>query len=62
MDIDLEQLSRDELIAEVERLRTGIRAHRTAPDMIYAGIILSSGDCCRNRCHLTSPSRRGPNS
>src|ERR1700730_8757991 len=28
MDIDLEQLSRDELIAEVERLRTGIRAHR----------------------------------
>jgi hypothetical protein len=28
MDIDLEQLSRDELIAEVKRLRTGIRAHR----------------------------------
>ena len=28
MNIDLEQLSRDELIAEVKRLRTGIRAHR----------------------------------
>jgi hypothetical protein len=28
MDIDLEQLSRDELIAEVKRLRTAIRAHR----------------------------------
>jgi hypothetical protein len=28
MDIDLEQLGRDELIAEVKRLRTGIRAHR----------------------------------
>jgi hypothetical protein len=28
MDIDLEQLSRDELVAEVKRLRTGIRAHR----------------------------------
>ena len=28
MDFDLEQLNRDELIAEVKRLRTGIRAHR----------------------------------
>ena len=28
MDQDLARLSRDELIAEVKRLRTGIRAHR----------------------------------
>lgn len=28
MDADLEQLTRDELIAEVMRLRTGIRTHR----------------------------------
>lgn len=28
MDDDLETLSRDALIAEVKRLRTGIRAHR----------------------------------
>ena len=28
MDQDLDRLSRDELIAEVKRLRTGIRAHR----------------------------------
>ena len=30
MDDDLDALSRDELIAEVVRLRTGIRAHRDA--------------------------------
>jgi hypothetical protein len=28
MDEDLETLSREELLAEVKRLRTGIRAHR----------------------------------
>jgi hypothetical protein len=28
MDTDLERLSRDELVAEVKRLRAGIRAHR----------------------------------
>jgi hypothetical protein len=28
MDEDLERLTRDELIAEVKRLRTGIREHR----------------------------------
>lgn len=28
MDEDLEQLSRDELLSEVRRLRAGIRAHR----------------------------------
>lgn len=28
MDDDLESLSREELLAEVKRLRTGIRAHR----------------------------------
>jgi hypothetical protein len=28
MDEDLEQLTRDELIAEVKKLRAGIRAHR----------------------------------
>lgn len=28
MDTDLEQLSRDELIVEVKRLRAGIREHR----------------------------------
>lgn len=28
MDTDLEQLSRDQLIAEVKKLRAGIRAHR----------------------------------
>ena len=28
MDEELDKLSRDELIAEVRRLRTGIRAHR----------------------------------
>jgi len=28
MDNDLEQMSRDQLIAEVEKLRTGIRKHR----------------------------------
>ena len=28
MDQDLDRLSREELIAEVKRLRTGIRAHR----------------------------------
>jgi hypothetical protein len=30
MDTDLENLSREQLIAEVKRLRTGIRAHRDA--------------------------------
>jgi hypothetical protein len=30
MDDDLEQLSRDELIAEVKKLRRGIRQHRDA--------------------------------
>ena len=28
MDDDLESLSREDLLAEVKRLRTGIRAHR----------------------------------
>jgi hypothetical protein len=28
MDDDVEQMSRDELVAEVKRLREGIRAHR----------------------------------
>lgn len=28
MDADLEDMSRDELTAEVERLRAGVRAHR----------------------------------
>lgn len=30
MDEDLSKLTKDELIAEVKRLRTGIRAHRDA--------------------------------
>lgn len=30
MDDDLSRLTKDELIAEVKRLRTGIRAHRDA--------------------------------
>ena len=30
MDDDLSKLTKDELIAEVKRLRTGIRAHRDA--------------------------------
>jgi hypothetical protein len=32
MDSDLDQLSRDELVAEVKRLRAGIRAHRDASE------------------------------
>ena len=30
MDDDLDQLSREQLVAEVKRLRDGIRAHRNA--------------------------------
>lgn len=32
MDTDLESLGREELVAEVKRLRAGIRAHRDATD------------------------------
>lgn len=32
MDEDLEQMSRDELIAELKKLRTGIRAHRDSSE------------------------------
>jgi hypothetical protein len=37
MDEDLEKLDRDELIAEVKRLRTGIRRHRdsTGQDLCW---------------------------
>jgi hypothetical protein len=37
MDEDLEKLNRDELIAEVKRLRTGIRTHRdsTGQDLCW---------------------------
>jgi len=32
MDDDLEQMSRDQLVAEVKKLRAGIRAHRDATE------------------------------
>ena len=48
MDDDLTNLSRDDLIAEVIRLRNGIRAHATAAAMNSAGITRSYGGCCPN--------------
>jgi len=32
MDTDLEQMTRDQLIAEVKKLRTGIREHRDSSE------------------------------
>lgn len=47
MDADLENMSRDNLIVEVTRLRDAIRAHRDATATIFVGIIPICGRCSR---------------
>jgi hypothetical protein len=59
MDDDLASLTREQLIAEVIRLRAGIRAIATAAGTICAGIIQSFGICCRSGYGKTSPSPTG---
>jgi hypothetical protein len=59
MDEDILSWTREELIAEVVRLRTGIRAHRTVVGTICAGIIQSFGACFPNRFRRISQSLPG---
>ena len=48
MDDDLKQMSREQLIAEVKKLRQGIRKHRDSTDHeICAGTIRRYGRSCR---------------
>ena len=53
MDEDLANLSRDALIAEVRRLRDGIRKHRDSSGQELAGIIRRFGRCCPNERTLS---------
>jgi len=48
MDDDLEVMSREESIAEAEKMRKGIRVTATAPATNSAGIIRNSGACSLN--------------
>jgi hypothetical protein len=48
-DEDILSWTREDLIAEVVRLRTGIRAHRDSSGTICAGIIQSFGVCFLNQ-------------
>ena len=59
MDDDLANLTREGLIAEVMRLRTGIRATATVAVTICAGIIHSFGTFCQSLFRKTSPSLTG---
>jgi len=59
MDDDILNWTREELIAEVVRLRNGIRAHRTVVGTICAGIIQSFGVCFPNRFRRISQSLPG---
>lgn len=58
METDLEQMSREQLIAEVEKLRKGIA---TAADMSSVGIILNFGGYYRRKPIPFLWFRSGPN-
>jgi hypothetical protein len=60
MDTDLEPMTREELIAEVKKLRHGNRPHRDG--MKCAGIIQRCGDCCLRTPILFPLSGSGRNS
>ncbi len=49
MDADLESLSREQLIAEVKRLRQAFANIATAPGTSCAGTIPRCGRCCRKK-------------
>lgn len=49
MDEDLFQMTRNELIEEVRRLRRGIRQHRDSSLHELVGTILPFGGYCRKR-------------
>src|SRR4249919_3622925 len=59
MDDDLASLTREQLIAEVIRLRAGIRAHRDSSGHDLCWHIQSFGICCRSGYGKTSPSPTG---
>jgi hypothetical protein len=59
MDEEIRNWTKDELIAEVMRLRAGIRAHRDSSGHEYAGIIQSFGVCFPNRFRGMSQSQPG---
>jgi hypothetical protein len=61
MDEDVEQMSREQLVAEVKRLRQGIRQHRDSKhgqDLLYLSGELSrltcNGPCGRNSRRIRS--------
>jgi hypothetical protein len=62
METDLEEKTREELIAEVKKLRQGIRQHVTVRDTNSAGIIRRCGDYCLRKPILSRLSRSGLNS
>ena len=49
MDEDLEQLTRNELVAKVKKLRAGIRKHRDSTGMSCVGTIPNYGNSSRKR-------------
>jgi hypothetical protein len=49
MDTDLDRMTPEELVAEVKKLRQGIREHRAAAAMNSVGTILSFGVYCRKK-------------
>lgn len=55
-------MTREQLVAQVIKLRTAIRGPATAQDTTRAGIIRTSGGLCQNRSSQTSRSRRGHSS
>jgi hypothetical protein len=62
MDDDLEQMSRGQLIAEVNNCGPAFVSAATAHCMIFAGTIQRSGAFCLRRPILFPLFRRGPSS
>ena len=62
MDKDLDQMSREQLVEEVKRLRQAIRQHRDSSGHELCGIIQRCGDCCRRKPILFPWCRTGRSS
>ena len=62
MDDDLERMTRRELLAEVQRLRQGIREHRDSTEHDLCCTTRSCGGCYLSRRTLCRPFPRGRNS
>lgn len=61
LDEDLAQLSREQFIDKIKKLRYGILEHRTAREKTCAGIILNFGIYCPKKQIHKLKFRNGPN-